>query len=107
MRIFYSSSHSPHARLSGVGSFLLAVSAVVLFLLGISFLYFILKHIFAISFALGLFFIFFVFPALARLLFMVYLWIMTALVTFFAFKGGDTENTQGDGVIDVKGKIIK
>lgn len=103
MRIFYSSLGSPHAKLTGVGSFLLFSTALFLFFIGASVVYFILKYIFAKSLVFGVLFLFFVLPLLIRVLFIVYLGALAFLVASFAFKK-HKEREDAD-VIDVKGRV--
>jgi predicted membrane protein len=105
MRIFYSALGSPHAKLTGLGSFLLFSTALFLFLTGASVIYFILKYVFAQSFVFGLLFLFFVLPLLLRALFIAYLGAMALLATFFAFKDHEEREREDGDVIDVKGRV--
>jgi len=103
MRIFYSSFGSPHARLTDMGSFLLFSTALFLFFIGASVVYFILKYIFAQSVLFGLLFLFFVLPLIIRVLFIVYLGALALLAALFTLKN-NKEKEDGD-VIDVKGRV--
>ena len=79
-------------------------TALFLFFIGASVVYFILKYIFAKSLVFGLLFLFFVLPLFARVLFIVYLGVLAFLAALFTLKK-NKEEEDGD-VIDVKGRHL-
>ena len=78
-------------------------TALFLFFIGASVVYFILKYVFAQSLVFGLLFLFFVLPLIIRVLFIIYLGALVLLAALFALKT-HTEREDG-GVIDVKGRV--
>lgn len=84
---------------------------VILVILGLAVygIYWALRFIFARSFLLGLVFLFFGLPLILRLFFVSSFGFLAALLAFFSSFGPkkDSVEESDDGVIDVKGKIVK
>ncbi len=78
-------------------------TALFLFFIGASVVYFILKYVFVKSLVFGLLFLFFVLPLLIRALFIVYLGALALLAASFAFK--EHKEREDADVIDVKGRV--
>ena len=85
------------------------VAVVIIFGLGIYGIYWALRWTFSQSFFLGIVFLFFGLPFILRLLFVSLMGFLTASVGFLSSFGQEKHkrHEEDDGVIDVKGKIVK